>query len=113
MKNEDVPAQKYWLIVIELDDVVPRRDPQKPNLYVAKTLTPPEKRFEAIQRSNKKHWYIDHVLSLRSDLSTSTTYNSREDAKRARTMLVKKLMGEGYTVNRNTQVWTVYVIDLA
>ena len=57
MKNEDSPPQEYWLIVIELDDVVPRLDLRKPNLYVAKTLTPPEERFAAIQRSKKSHWY--------------------------------------------------------
>jgi hypothetical protein len=112
MKNEDSTARNYWLIVIELDDVVPRRDPKKPNLYVAKTVTPPEERFATIKRSQKKHWYTDHANRLRTDLANSRTYKSSEDAKLALTKLTKKLTSLGYTINRNTQVWTVYVIEL-
>ena len=112
MKNEDSTKQEYWMIVIELDDVAPRRDPRKPNLYVAKTVTPPEERFATIQRSKKLHWYTEHVLRLRSDLANSRTYKSSEDAKQACMKLINKLNSEGYTVNRNTQVWIVYVIEL-
>jgi len=112
MKTEDSTPQEYWLIVIELDDVVPRRDPKKPNLYVAKTVTPPEERFATIQRSKKQHWYTEHVIRLRADLAKSRSYKSSEDAKQALTKLTRKLTSDGYTVNRNTQVWTVYVIEL-
>ena len=104
MKNEDSPPQGYWLTVIELDNVVPRRDHQKPNLYVAKTLTPPEERFAAIQRSKKSHWYTEHVIRLRTDLVNSRSYKSNEDAKQALTKLTRKLTSEGFTVNRNCQV---------
>lgn len=112
MMNRNSTPQEYRLIVIELDDVVPRRDPQKPNLYVAKTVSSPEERFVSIQRSNKKHWYTEHVKRLRMDLAPSKTYKSSEDAKTALTKLRGKLMSEGYTVNRDTTVWTVYVIEL-
>lgn len=112
MKTGESTSQDYWLIVIELDDVVPRRDPKKPNLYVTKTVTPPEKRFATIQRSKKKHWYTEHVIRLRADITNSRSYKSSEDAKQALTKLTRKLTSEGYTVNRNTQVWTVYVIEL-
>ena len=112
MKNKDSAQQEHWLIVIELDDVVSRRDPQKPNLYVAKTVSSPEERFVSIQRSKKKHWYTEHVKRLRTDLAPSNTYKSSEDAKKALTKLREKLMGEGYTVNRDTTIWTVYVIEL-
>lgn len=112
MKSEDTTPQRYWLIVIELDDVVDRRDSRKPNLYVAKTVTPPEERFATIQRTKKKHWYSEHVKRLRTDLGSSRTYRSSEEAKQALTKLTAKLTSEGYTVNRNTKVWTVYVIEL-
>ena len=112
MRNEDSMQQEYWLIVIELDDVVDRRDPRKPNLYLAKTVTPPEERFATIQRNKKKHWYTEHVKRLRTDLANSRTYKSDEEAKQALMKLTRKLTSEGYTVNRNTQVWTVYVIEL-
>ena len=110
--SKEAPPQDYRLIVIELDDVVPRRDKGKPNLYVARTVTPPDERFATIQRSKKIHWYTAHVLKLRSDLANSRTYKSSEDAREACSKLSKKLTSEGYTVNRNTQVWTVYVIEL-
>ncbi len=112
MSKNDTTSQKYWLIVIELDDLVPRRDPSKPNLYVAKTATPPEKRFEIIQKGKKSHWYTDHAIQLRTDLSPSKTYKSKEDAKIACSKLVKKLSSEGFTVNRDTRAWSVYVIEL-
>jgi hypothetical protein len=112
MKNESSTPQQYWLIVIELDDVVDRRDPRKPNLYVTKTVTPPEERFATIQRSKKKHWYTEHVIRLRTDLVNTRTHTSSEDAQQALAKLRRKLSSEGYTVNRNTQVWTVYVIEL-
>ena len=110
--SKEAPPQDYRLIVIELDDVGPRRDQRKPNLYVARTVTPPDERFATIQRSKKIHWYTAHVLKLRSDLANSRTYKSSEDAREACSKLSKKLTSEGYTVNRNTQVWTVYVIEL-
>ena len=106
------PDPRYSIIVIELDDVVPRRDSKKPNLYVAKTVTDPEARFEAIKRSKKSRWYTDHILCLRQDLAPRRTYSSQEDAAAACTRLVKKLSKEGYTVNRDTKVWRVYVIEL-
>jgi hypothetical protein len=112
MSGDTAKPQEYWLIVIELDDVVPRRDPNKPNLYVAKTVTPPEERFLAIQRSKKSHWYSEHILLLRQDMTDSRRYKSSDAATEACANLIKKLSSAGYTVNRNTQVWTVYVIEL-
>ena len=112
MSKNDTASQKYWLIVIELDDLMPRRDPSKPNLYVAKTATPPEKRFEIIQKGKRTHWYTNHVNQLRSDLAPTKTYKSKEDAKTACSKLIKKLTKQGFTVNRDTRVWNVYVIEL-
>lgn len=112
MKDMDSASHSYWLIVIELTDVVPRRDPQKPNLYVAKTASPPKERFEIIRSSKKRHWYSDFVQRLREDLLPSIGYESDEEARKACSDLIKALTSDGYTVNRNTQVWTVYVIEL-
>lgn len=108
----DLKTETYRIIVIELGDVVERRDPKKPNLYVTKTVSSPEDRFAMIQYGKKKHWYTGHVKRLRSDLAPSKTYKSSEDAKTALTKLKQKLMSEGFTVNRDTTVWTVYVIEL-
>lgn len=64
----------FWsLFVVELDDVVPRRDPAKPNLYVARTIVDPTKRFDNILNGKKKHWYSDHAVQLRQDLVPQST----------------------------------------
>ena len=106
------PPTSWSLLVVELDDVVARRDPAKPNLYVARTVVEPEKRFDTIRKSKKKHWYSSHAVRLRKDLAPSRRYDSQEKAKAAYTRLVKKLTKAGFTVNRDTRVWTVYVIEL-
>lgn len=100
------------MIVVELDDVVPRRDKRKPNLYVSKSVTPPEQRFDAMKKSKKIHWYTGHMVRLRPDLSPARSYNSAEGASSAYSRLTRRLTSAGYTVNRNTQVWTVYVVEL-
>lgn len=112
LMERDDPPTSWSLFVVELDDVVARRDPAKPNLYVARTIVEPEKRFDNIRKGKKKHWYSDHAVRLRQDLAPSRRYDSQEKAKAAYTRLVKKLAKEGYTVNRDTRVWTVYVIEL-
>lgn len=112
MSTDELEPHQFHLLVIELDDVVPRRDPNKPNLYVAKTLSSPEVRFEAIQRSKRKHWYSDHVQHLRLDLTPSQSYETSEDAAAALKELKQELQKAGYTVNRDTKVWCVYVIEL-
>jgi hypothetical protein len=81
MVKEHSEPQEYWLMAIEINDVVDRWDPPKPNLYIAKTVTPPEERFATIQRSKKKHWYTDLVIRLRTDLVDTRTYTSSIDEK--------------------------------
>jgi hypothetical protein len=112
MTSLETKPATYRLMVIELDDVVPRRDAKKPNLYVTKTVSELEARFEVIQRGKKTHWYTGHVKKLRSDLAPHRSYMSAEKATDALDKLIRKLKSEGYTVNRDTQVWTVYVIEL-
>jgi len=112
MKCEGLPRRHYWLMVIELDDVVPCRHPQMPNLYVGKTLSPPDERFALIQRSRKKYWYTDHLKQLRRDLAPAENFASEEEARRRCSELIRKLASDGYTVNRDARVWNVYVIEL-
>ncbi len=83
-----------------------------PNLYVAKTVSPPRERFAAIDRSKKKHWYSAHIKRLREDIAPAESYESEEEARRACSDLIRQLASDGYTVNQNTQVWNVYVIEL-
>ena len=101
----------HWVIVVELDDVVPRRDPAKPNLYIAATVVEPGKRFEALRKGKGPSWLRGHTVALRSDLG-SGPFLLRDEIKPELRMAVRCLKSEGYTVNRDPAVWTVYVIEL-
>jgi hypothetical protein len=98
-------------MVVELDDVVPRRDPAKPNLYVAVTTQEPATRFGALMKGKGPSWLRGHLVGLRCDLS-SGPFLLQEEARAERRMAIKCLQGEGFTVNRGANVWTVYVIEL-
>ena len=102
---------RNWVIVVELDDVVPRRDPDKPNLYVGLTIEAPAARYERLKRGYGPAWLQGHLVRLRDDLA-SGPFLRRDDASLERRMAIRCLRSEGYTVNRDTRVWTVYVIEL-
>jgi len=100
----------YRILVIELDDVVARRNPAKPNLLVTLTVDTPERRFTALAKG--KSWYSNHLRDLRLDLAPQVTFRSRETAAEAESKLVRKLKSQGFTVNRDNTVWSLYVIEL-
>jgi len=102
---------RNWVLVAELDDVVPRRDSQKPNLYVALTIEAPAIRYERLKRGYGPNWLLGHLVRLRDDLA-SGPFLRPNDAKREGRAAIRCLRSEGYTVNRDTRVWTVYVIEL-
>jgi hypothetical protein len=98
-------------MVAELDDVVPRRDPSMPNLYVAVTVEEPEKRYRALESGKGPKWLHGHLVRLRDDL-TSGPFILREEAAAERNAALACLREEGFTVNRGAGVWTVYVVEL-
>lgn len=102
----------YQVIIVELDDVVPRRCSTLPNLWVGKTSEEPDVRFERLKMKRSKSWYSGHEVRLCDDLMDFVPYSSHEEADEAIRETTARLMSEGYTVNQNTTVWTVYVIEL-
>jgi hypothetical protein len=106
-----VVGPRNWVLVVELDDVVPRRDPGKPNLYVALTIEAPAIRYERLKMGSGPAWLQGHLVRLRDDLASGPFLLS-DDAKREYRMAVRCLKSEGYTVNRDARVWTVYVIEM-
>ena len=102
---------RNWVLVAELDDVVPRRDPGKPNLYVGLTVEEPATRYERLKMGYGPAWLQGHLVRLRSDL-VSGPFLYRHDARLECRTAIRCLRSEGYTVNRDTRVWTVYVIEL-
>jgi predicted DNA-binding WGR domain protein len=102
----------YQLLVVELDDVVPRRDPSKPNLLVALTVDNPQHRIKVLASEKNTSWHAGHIRKLRPDLAPSTKFRVKENAKAAEDALVTRLKSRGYTVNMDTRVWSLYVIEL-
>jgi len=102
---------RNWALVVELDDVVPRRDPDKPNLYVGLTIEAPAIRYERLKMGYGPAWLQGHLVRLRGDL-VSGPFLLRDDARLECRTAIRCLRSEGYTVNRDTRVWTVYVIEL-
>ncbi len=109
--NRRLREPRNWILVVELDDVVPRRIPDKPNLYVALTVQEPEKKFASLLRGRGPAWLDGLLVALRDDL-TSGPFLLREDADREKRAAIACLRQEGFTVNRSAGVWTVYVIEL-
>ncbi len=102
----------YWIMVLELSDVTPRRHPSRPNLYVGRTLTPPDKQLEVEQRRKKSRWYSHAIVRSRPDLTPNRKYSTLESSAKACQKVIARLTREGYTVNQSTKVWTVYVVEL-
>jgi len=98
-------------MVVEINDVVPRRDPKKPNINVAITIQDPSNRFEALKKGKGPKGLGLNVVKLRNDLSSGPFY-LRENANKKREQTIKRLKSAGFTVNGDTTVWTVYVIEL-
>ena len=102
----------YHLFAIELDDVVPRRHRGFPNLYVGKSLDTPQVRFAILQSRDTSSWFSRHLIRPRPELIPSCHYDNIESAHCALKSSTEALMDQGFTVNRDQTIWTVYVIEL-
>lgn len=102
----------YSLIVVEVDDVVPRRFHGLPNLYVGLTTMTLDDRFRLLEQGKGPGWIQGRIVGLREDLSLDNATRDRDEARTLRNQTLARLRAEGYTVNRITSVWTVYVIEL-
>jgi predicted GIY-YIG superfamily endonuclease len=108
----DHSKNKYGILVAELRDVVPRRVSTLPNLYVGITTMDLMKRFDVLNTGKGSTWLENNLTKLRHDLSTPVQISNHDSAKDLKKKLVHSLKSKGYTVNRNTDLWTVYVIEL-
>jgi len=101
------------VVVIEVDDVVERRDPKLPNVWVGVTTRPAEEHAAGLQAGRfKPAGARGRVVPPRLDLAAATPLPA-EAAREQEKDIVKELRRQGYTVNRNQQVWRTYVIRLA
>lgn len=106
---------KYSVVVVELDDALPRLDPSCPNLLVALTIQSPEEKFEQLKKGKGKRqkWAWNRAVKLRIDLAPERKFPSRKKAEAERQKVMKTLKEDGFTVNQDRGIWKVYVIELS
>jgi len=117
------PRQPEWLCVLEADNPkADRRHPAFGHVYVKRTLTAPGPSLEARVKTDAK-WIRQRICKVRYDLMPSEhepggllrpflVPQQGCVARKAEKDLKDRLSGLGYTVNGNTKVWHVYVIEL-
>jgi len=116
MKN-DAPATtpakiSYGVVVVELDDVVPRIREDRPNLLVRTTTRTADQLLEGLRTGRyRPAWARGHAVRVRTDLGGAEKLD-RDTANQERDELIRKLRQKGFTVNRNTTAYRTYVINL-
>jgi hypothetical protein len=102
---------KYKIVVFELDDVVARRNPEKPNLYMGISTTEVDDINEMIEIAPA--WVRGRHLCLRPDLAPTTKFATKQRAAERMKVLRARLMARGFTVNKNHgEIFRLYVIEL-
>lgn len=109
-----------WLCVLETcDSRCRRRCPSLGCVRVRRTTIVPGPKLDAHVRASKKLINLG-VRCVRYDLMPNDSqlggrlrpFLVAEHARKAESDLRNRLLGLGYTVNGNTTVWSVYVIEL-
>lgn len=102
----------HGVVVIELDDVVPRIREDRPNLLVRATTRTGGQLLEGLRAGRyRPTWARGHAMRVRADLGGADKLD-RDTANQQRDDLVRKLRQKGFTVNRNTTAYRTYVINL-
>lgn len=112
MPTDPSEDRAYRLVVLELDDIKPRIRADRPNLYVGMTLHGADELAAGLNQGRyKPSWARHHVVRVREDLCPEII-TDRVEARAEMKKLESKLRSKGYTVNRITQAYRTYVIDL-
>ncbi len=104
---------KYQIIAVELSDIIERRDPDKPNLYVGLSKVAPEARLRELLAGEGPETLRGHFKQLRMDLvENMAEYSYMKQAKKALQREKRRLARQGHWLNGRHAVWNGYVIDL-
>ena len=102
----------YRVVVLELTDVVPRIRLDRPNIYVGVTTRTPQQLADGLNNGKYKPvWARNNVVGFLDKLAPDGTFTYME-AIQQRDDLKRQLRTKGYTVNRNTTAYRIYVINL-
>ena len=105
-------SDSYRVVVVELDDVVPRIREDRPNLLVRTTTRTSDQLLEGLRAGRyRPAWARGHAIRVRMDLG-GTEEQDRDTANQQRDILIRALRQKGFTVNRNATAYRTYVINL-
>lgn len=108
-KTKTKKPARWWVRVVELlDPELPRRDVRRPNITVSLTTTDPSQWDDWATKKTA----AGNPMSVRRDLSSNRSHTTRAHATTAETNLRRRLSRQGYTVNGDLSVHSVYVIEL-
>lgn len=103
-------STEYVIAVAELDDLTPRVDEAKPNLYVTRFAKPSHN--DVLRTLKRRKQYRSHVLRVWEGYEP-VQVDSLDDAKRVRSKLVAELEAQHYVVNPTPdRPHRVYVLEL-
>ena len=103
---------KHHTVIIELDSTLPRRDTDKPHLYIGTSLTSAEEYLLRLQQGAGPAFARGHYLSVFAESPYSKPTSDPEVAKRRLDETIEKYSRLGHMVNNSNSEWHVYVIDL-
>ena len=111
--NPDRRAQAtYRVVILELEDVVPRVLDDRPNLYVGVSARRAEDLAAGLNEGRfKPAWARHQVVTTRQDLTVTGMFN-HDLAKAHRDDLIRTLRSKGFRVNRIGRAYRTYVINL-
>jgi len=102
----------YRVVVLELDDVVPRIRADRPNLYVGISSRCPEALASGLSEGRfRPAWARSHVVTTRAELAPDVT-GPRDAIVKHRDETIRQLRAKGFTVNRIERAYRLYVINL-
>ena len=105
-------SDSYRVVVVELDDIVPRIREDRPNLLVRTTTRTSDQLLEGLRAGRyRPAWARHHAIRVRTDLGGAENLD-RDTANQQRDVLVRALRQKGFTVNRNATAYRTYVINL-
>ncbi len=103
---------KYFTVIIELDSTLPRRDTDKPHLYIGTSTSNPDEHLRQLQQGNGPAFARGHYLSVFAEPPYSKSTSDPDVAKRRLDEMIERYSQLGHMVNNSRSEWHVYVIDL-
>ena len=113
MRLDEGADRPRYILVVELDKTLPRREPSKPHLYVGLSVEDPETRFARLASGKVDSQFSGCFVRLRPDLNplSGEPFSASEVQGKVKS-LKEDLVRAGHAVNGDAKVWNCYVVDL-